>query len=66
MELNENKCEGMIRLSELSDDYYYLDEDNYRVVGYNTQKIIKLGDDIQVMVKSANLLKKELDFTMAK
>lgn len=66
VELNENKCEGMIRLSELSDDYYYLDEDNYRVVGYNTQKIIKLGDDIQVMVKSANLLKKELDFTMAK
>ena len=62
VEIVENKCEGMIRLRDLSDDYYYLDEDNYQVVGYNTKKKLKLGDPIMIRIKSADFQKKEIDF----
>ncbi len=65
VEIVENKCEGMIRLKDLSDDYYYLDEDNYQVIGQNTGKRLKLGDNIKVKIKHANLFKKELDFVLA-
>jgi ribonuclease R len=65
VEIIENKCEGMIRLNDLSDDYYYLDEDNYQVVGHNKGNKMKLGDPIKVKIKRADLFKKEIDFEMA-
>ncbi len=64
VEIKENKCEGMVRLSDMDDDYYYLDEDNFRVIGYNTKKEYKLGSPVQIQIKRANLLKKELDFVL--
>jgi len=65
VEIKENKCEGMVRLSDMDDDYYYLDEDNFRVIGYNTKKEYKLGSPVRIRIKRANLLKKELDFELA-
>ncbi len=65
VEIKENKCEGMVRLSDMGDDYYYLDEDNFQVLGYNNKKQYKLGSPVRVKVKRANLLKKELDFLLA-
>ncbi len=65
VEIKENKCEGMVRLSDMEDDYYYLDEDNFRVIGYNTKKEYKLGSPVRIRIKRANLLKKELDFVLA-
>ncbi len=65
VEIKENKCEGMIRLSDMGDDYYYLDEDNFQVLGYHTKKQYKLGFPIQIRIKRANLIKKELDFELA-
>ncbi len=65
VEIKENKCEGMIRLRDLSDDYYYLDEDNFQVIGHNSGRKFKLGDDIAIIIKKANLLRKELDFELA-
>lgn len=62
VELTENKCEGMIRLKDLSDDYYYLDEDNYQVTGFNSNKSYKLGDPLQVILKGVNAQRKEIDF----
>jgi ribonuclease R len=64
VEIIENKCEGMVRLRDMSDDYYYLDEDNYQVIGQNTGKKIKLGDQVKVKIKKADLYRKELDFVM--
>lgn len=64
VELVENKCEGLIRLSDLDDDFYYLDEDNYQVIGHNTKKTYKLGDDLRVIIKSVNIFKKEIDFKL--
>jgi len=62
VEIEENKCEGMVRLSEIPGDYYELDKDNYRIVGKNTKRIIQFGDQVEVVVKSANLLDRTIDF----
>jgi ribonuclease R len=62
VEIKENKIEGMVRLADLEDDYYFLDEDNHQVIGHNKHKRYKLGAPIRVKIKRVNLLKKELDF----
>ncbi len=62
VEIKENKIEGMVRLADLDDDYYFLDEENHQVIGQNKRKHYKLGAPVKVKIKRANLLKKELDF----
>jgi ribonuclease R len=63
--IKENKCEGMIRLGSLSDDFYYLDEENYRVIGHQSGNEYKLGDPIRIRVKNSDIFKKQLDFEPA-
>ena len=65
VELEENKCEGMIPLHELTDDYYEFDEKNYCITGRRTNKKYQLGDDIEVEIVRANLERKQLDFRIA-
>jgi ribonuclease R len=65
VEVKDNKCEGMVRLSELDDDFYYLDEDNYRVIGHRHGMQYKLGDPIRIKVKHIDIKKKQLDFDLA-
>ena len=64
-EIKETKSEGRIRLSDMSDDYYYLDEDNCQVIGHNKRRHFKLGSPIRIRIKHADFLKKELDFELA-
>lgn len=66
VEIKENKIEGMIRLADLDDDYYYLDEENHQVIGQNKRKHYKLGSPVKITIKSVNLLKKELNFSIVK
>jgi VacB/RNase II family 3'-5' exoribonuclease len=61
-EITENLCEGMIRLRDMNDDFYIYDPENFRYIGKHYKKIYALGDEILVRVKSADLLKKQLDF----
>jgi ribonuclease R len=65
VELVENKCEGMIPIRDLDDDYYTFDDKNYCLVGRRYHKKYQLGDEITVKVAKANLDKKQLDFVMA-
>jgi ribonuclease R len=65
VEINENKCEGMIPLRELDDDYYEFDEKNYCLRGRRNHRVYSLGDDITIKVARANIEKKQLDFTLA-
>jgi len=65
VELDGNKCEGMISLRYLDDDFYYLDEENYMVVGAQQGKEYKLGDPIRIRVKRIDLSKKQMDFELA-
>jgi ribonuclease R len=65
VEVADNKCEGMVSLRDLKDDYYYLDEDNYCVIGQRSGTTYKLGDKVKIIVKRANLSRKQLDFEFA-
>ncbi len=62
VEIIENKCEGMVRIREIKDDYYTFDEKQYALVGEISKSILQLGDEVVVKVKNADLVKKQLDF----
>lgn len=62
LEIIENKCEGMVRIREIKDDYYTFDEKQYALVGEMTKSLLQLGDEVWVKVKNADLVKKQLDF----
>ena len=65
VEINENKCEGMIPIRDLDNDYYEFDEKNYCLIGRRHHQKYSLGDPIRIKVAKANLAKKQLDFTLA-
>ena len=64
VEIIGNKCEGMVRLQDLQDDFYYLDEDNYQVIGSRYGQLYKLGDQVRIKVKKIDLTRKQMDFEM--
>ncbi|WP_455673078.1 ribonuclease R [Phocaeicola sp.] len=64
VEINENKCEGMVPMRDLGDDYYDFDEKNYCLVGRRHHKKFSLGDPVTIKVARANLEKKQLDFAL--
>ena len=66
VEINENKCEGMIPMRDLDDDYYEFDEKNYCLRGRRKRNTYSLGDELTIRVARANLEKKQLDFELVK
>ena len=64
VEIIENKCEGMVRIRDIKDDYYTFDEREYAIIGERTHKKYQLGDTVRVMVKSTDLIKRHLDFSL--
>jgi ribonuclease R len=66
VEIIENKCEGMVRIRDIKDDYYTFDEKQYALVGATSNQLLQLGDEIYVKVKNADLVKKQLDFNFIK
>jgi len=62
VEIVENKCEGMIRNRDLKGDQFVFDEENYRYVGRSSGMIYALGDAVKIIVVSADLVKKQLNF----
>ena len=64
VEINENKCEGMIPMRELGDDYYDFDEKAFSLTGRYSQKNFSLGDPIRIKVIRTNLERKQLEFAL--
>lgn len=64
VELDENKCEGLIPMRDLADDYYDFDSKNYCLIGRRHNNRYRLGDKVQVQVARADLQKKQLDFVI--
>ena len=64
VELDENNCEGMVPLRDLTGDYYEFDERNYCLVGRRTRRVYALGDKVRIRVERANLERKILDFSL--
>ncbi len=66
VEVLENKCEGMIRLRDMDDDFYILDQANYCIIGQRKKKKFQLGDTLTIRVKSVDLVKKQIDFSLVR
>jgi ribonuclease R len=64
VELEGSKCEGMVSMKYMDDDFYYLDEDNYRVIGQHHGREFKLGAPIKIRVKRVDLQRKQMDFVL--
>ena len=64
VEIEENKCEGMVRLRDIRDDHYEFDEEQYAIVGRKSKNKYTLGDEVYVNVKNADLVKRHLDFNL--
>ena len=65
VEIIENKCEGMIRIRDIKGDFYKFDPEEYALIGDRTKTKYQLGDQVEVRVKQADLLKKHLDFVLS-
>lgn len=63
--LDESKCEGLVPMKEIDDDFYILDEDNFRLVGKTYGKVYQLGMPIRIKIESVNLFKKQMNFSLA-
>jgi ribonuclease R len=64
VEIIENKCEGMVRLRDIADDYYTFDDANYCIIGQRSGRTYRLGDTVKVNIKSADLAKKQIQMIL--
>lgn len=64
VEIEPTKIEGMVSLREIKSDFFEFDEARYRLVGRRTRKIYRLGDQVRIKVKSANLEQRLLDYEL--
>jgi ribonuclease R len=65
VEITETASEGLVRMTDLGDDYYELDKENYRLIGQRTKKIYTFGDKVKVRVKDTNLARRSMDLYLA-
>jgi ribonuclease R len=63
IEIIETKCEGMVRLADMKDDFYEFDEKNYRIIGRKRMKIYRLGDEVEVRIKKTDVDRRMIDLT---
>lgn len=61
VEITETKCEGMVRLTDIKDDYYEFDEKNMRLIGSKNKKMITLGDKVMVKVVNTDINRRTID-----
>ena len=64
VEIEENKCEGMVYVRDIKDDRYFYNVEEQSLIGKNTKNKYQLGDSVKIEVKKADLIKKHLDFTI--
>ncbi|MCF2445105.1 ribonuclease R [Dyadobacter sp. CY345] len=65
VEITETASEGLVRMTDLGDDYYDYDKENYRLIGQSTKKIYTFGDAVKVQVKDTNLARRSMDLYLA-
>jgi ribonuclease R len=60
----ETKCEGLVRVRDMSDDFYIFNEKKLELVGQKKKKKYHLGDQVKIKVKSTDLEKKTIDYVL--
>jgi len=66
VEMVETRCEGMVRLSEINDDYYEYDAKNFRMIGQRRKRIIALGDKVKVRVLKTDMDRRTIDLELVR
>lgn len=66
VEIVETKCEGMVRISDLEDDFYEYDEKNFCLVGKQNKRMITLGDEVKVQVVKTDIDRRTIDLQFVK
>ena len=61
VEIIETKCEGMVRLADMKDDFYEFEEKHYRVIGRRRKLIYRLGDEVKVKIKKTDIDRRTMD-----
>jgi len=64
VQIIDNMCEGMVRLNDIQNDYYTFDAPNYCARGKRTGQEYRMGDEVRIKVRRADLVKKQLDFEL--
>lgn len=64
VEMLDNKCEGMVRLRDMRDDFYYFDEKNFCVMGKNRKRKYRLGDNVEVLVHKVDMQRRQIDLQL--
>ncbi len=64
VELTDSKCDGLVAMRDMQDDYYYFDQEAFSIIGERTRKAFRLGDPVRVKVSRTDLLLKQLDFEL--
>ncbi|NLA25437.1 MAG: VacB/RNase II family 3'-5' exoribonuclease, partial [Bacteroidales bacterium] len=65
VEIVENKCEGLVHINTLLDDFYFFDEDNHCIIGKTTKRKFVLGDKVKIEIVKVNISKKQIDMELA-
>ena len=65
VEVTPYLIEGLIRLEDLTDDYYIYDEKRYSLVGKTSNRTLRLGDEVKILVKNVNRELNQVDFILA-
>ena len=64
IEITENKCEGLVKVSSIKDDHYIFDEKKYALTGYRTKFSYQLGQKVKIKIQRADLERKQMDFIL--
>jgi ribonuclease R len=64
VELNENRCEGLVHIKTLRDDSYYFDSDKFMIVGRKHKQTFSLGDAVTVKIKGVDQLARTIDLVL--
>ena len=64
VEITENKCEGLVKVSSIKDDHYIYDEKKYALIGYRTKVSYQLGQKVKIKIQRADLERKQMDFIL--
>ncbi|MEN8229042.1 MAG: ribonuclease R [Bacteroidota bacterium] len=64
VEIVENKCEGMVSIKSIMDDFYEFDEEEYMIVGRHSNRKFEIGDELKIEVVNANLSRRQLDYKL--
>ncbi len=64
VEIVENKCEGMVSIKSIADDFYEFNEEEYMIVGRHSGRKFEIGDEVTIEVLNANLSRRQLDYKL--